>query len=132
MNRVSDLYPDPAPVYAKLIDGSYMAIPKESLPPLVLEPERPQEGFKPDVNAACYCTSGKPFGLCCGSGEAIRLPPYGLFMFENYLDADTVKDLREFADQRDAVRLMVVDDDKSTADNIVRVVDERQIGRAHV
>lgn len=127
MNRIPDPGSDPASVYEKLIEGSYMAIAKEKLPPLVSEPGEPQEDFKPDMEADCYCTSGKSFGSCCGSTEAIRLPPYGLFMFENYLDAATVNDLREFADQREGQRLKVIDDDKSTPDNIVRVLDERRV-----
>ncbi len=127
MNTVADLYPDPAADYERLIEGSYMALPRENLPPLIFQPETQQKKFIPDRDSACYCSSGKFFGLCCGSGEAIRLPPYGLFMFENYLDASTVKSLREFADHRDGQRLKVIDDIKSTPDNIVRVLDKRRV-----
>ncbi len=127
MNTVADLYPDPASDYKKLIENSYMAMPRESLPPLVDEPGVPQKEFVPDWNSACFCSSGKRFGLCCGSGEAIRLPPYGLFLFENYLDTKTVKSLRAFADDRDGQRLEVIDDNKSTPDNIVKALDERRV-----
>jgi len=127
MNRIVDLFPDIDPIYNKLVDDSYMAMPKESLPPLIFEPGAVEGEFNPDVNAACYCTSGKPFGLCCGSGEAIRLPPYGLFMFENYLDAETVNELRAFADQCDGTRLEIVDDQKSTPGNLVKAVDKRRV-----
>ena len=127
MNSASDSNPGPVSVYDELIEGSYMDMPKESLPPLIFEPEEAEVNFRPDMHAACYCTSGKLFGSCCGSPDAIRLPPYGLFMFENYLDEETVKKLRDFADQRDGQRLMVIDDDKSTPENIVKVYDERRV-----
>jgi len=127
MNKTPDSNPDAVSIYDELVKGSYMDMPKENLPPLVVEYEGPQEDVIPDMNAACYCNSGKPFGLCCGSTEAIRLPPYGLFMFENYLDADTVSNLRDFADQREGRPLMVIDDDKSTPGNIVRKLDERRV-----
>jgi len=127
MNTVADLYPNPAAEYQALINDSYMVLPRENLPSLVCEPEEQQNQTLPDKNTACYCASGKVFGLCCGSGEAIRLPPYGLFLFENYLDAETVKSLREFADQQEGKPLKVIDQKNSSPDNIVRVLDERRV-----
>lgn len=94
---------------------------------MIIESNAPTPDFQPAGNDSCYCGSNKFFTDCCGSTEAIRPPPYGLFMFENYLDAAFVKDLTAFADQRDGQRLMVINNQESTPDNIVKVEDQRRV-----
>ena len=94
---------------------------------MIIESSTPTPDFQPAGNDSCYCGSNKFFTDCCGSTEAIRPPPYGLFMFENYLDAAFVKDLTAFADQRDGQRLMVINNQESTPDNIVKVEDQRRV-----
>jgi predicted 2-oxoglutarate/Fe(II)-dependent dioxygenase YbiX len=71
--------------------------------------------------------SSKPFYECCGSTEMVRPPPFGLFMFENFLTPEVCSDLVEFANQCDGERLMVIDNDQSTPNNVVRVADKRRI-----
>ena len=95
--------------------------------PLIIESNEPVTDFSLAGDNSCYCGSGKSFAECCGSTDAIRPPPYGLFMFENYLDAALVKDLTEFANQRDGQRLLVIDNNESTPDNIVKVADQRRV-----
>jgi hypothetical protein len=94
---------------------------------LLLEPSGPVADFNPNPNDSCFCGSGKTFNNCCGSTQAVRPPPFGLFMFENYLDSGYVKDLVAYADQREGEPLMVIDNEASTPDNIVRVADQRRI-----
>jgi predicted 2-oxoglutarate/Fe(II)-dependent dioxygenase YbiX len=94
---------------------------------MIIESNAPTPDFQPGGNDSCYCGSSKFFTDCCGSTEAIRPPPYGLFMFENYLDAEFVKELTSFANQRDGQRLMVINNDESTPDNIVKAEDQRRV-----
>lgn len=95
--------------------------------PLLTDPFEHMADFNPDPTEPCFCASGKSFAQCCGSTQAVRPPPFGLFMFENYLDKATLKDLMAFADQRDGQRLMVIDNNQSTPDNIVKIQDQRRI-----
>ena len=104
-----------------------MNITSDTLSPLILESTAPEKDFNPDYNEPCYCGSEKPFGLCCGSTEIIRPPPFGLFMFENYLDSNVAQDLVSYAQQCDGEPLMVIDNNASTPDNIVRVPDQRRV-----
>jgi len=94
---------------------------------LLLEPGGPVEDFNPNPDEPCFCGSKKPFKNCCGSTEQVRPPPFGLFMFENYIDPQYAKDLVAYAEQRQGEPLMVIDNHASTPDNIVRVADERRI-----
>jgi len=98
-----------------------------TLSPLIQESTTPEEDFNPGFNDACYCGSEKLFGQCCGSTEIIRPPPFGLFMFENYLDSNVVADLMSYARQCDGEPLLVIDNKASTPDNIVRVKDKRRV-----
>jgi predicted 2-oxoglutarate/Fe(II)-dependent dioxygenase YbiX len=94
---------------------------------LIIDPFTAMDDFNPGPGAPCFCNSGKSFGECCGSTQAVRPPPYGLFMFENYLDQRTVDELMTFARQRQGQRLMVIDNEQSTPDNIVKIEDQRRI-----
>ena len=87
----------------------------------------PEPDFYPKNDDLCYCPSGKLFYECCGSTELVRPPPFGLFMFENYLDSDVVNDLVEYANQCDGDPLKVIDKDKSTPNNIVKTLDTARI-----
>jgi predicted 2-oxoglutarate/Fe(II)-dependent dioxygenase YbiX len=94
---------------------------------LLLAPGGPVEDFNPNTDDPCFCGSGKVFQHCCGSTEFVRPPPFGLFMFENYVDPQYCKELVDYADKRQGKPLMVIDNEASTPDNIVRVEDERRI-----
>jgi predicted 2-oxoglutarate/Fe(II)-dependent dioxygenase YbiX len=99
----------------------------KSSPPFILPVNGPEPDFRPDANAPCFCGGGETFANCCGSTRFARPPPYGLFMFENYLDADLARELTAFAEQRDGQRLMVIDNKASTPDRLVKVEDERRV-----
>ena len=73
---------------------------------MIIESNAPVPDFQPAAGDACYCGSGKSFSDCCGSTNAIRPPPFGLFMFENYLDTEFVQDLTSFANEQNGQRLM--------------------------
>lgn len=94
---------------------------------LIKEGVEPEPEFRPKKDDPCYCPSGKLFYDCCGSNEEIRPAPFGLFAFENYLDPDVVKELVEYADQCEGSPLMVIDNDKSTPNNIVRMKDKARV-----
>ena len=89
-----------------------MNIPRDTSQ-LLLEPGAPSADFNPNADDSCFCGSGKSFGLCCGSTEFVRPPPFGLFMFENYLDSEIAKDLVAYAEQRPGQPLMVIDNEAS-------------------
>jgi len=99
----------------------------EKTAPLLVKPNGPIPDFNPGGEAACFCGSGMKFSSCCGSTQAVRPPPFGLFMFENYLDKGFTDELVAFAEQRAGERLMVIDNKASSPDNIVKVADERRI-----
>jgi len=65
----------------------------------------------------CFCGSGKTFINCCGSIELERDPPVGLFMFPNYLDAATVKDILDYVKKCPDEPMNVIDS-KSTVENL--------------
>jgi predicted 2-oxoglutarate/Fe(II)-dependent dioxygenase YbiX len=94
---------------------------------LLLEPGGPVEDFHPNPDAPCFCGSGKSFNHCCGSTELVRPPPFGLFMFENYIDRKYADELVAYAEQRPGQPLMVIDNEASTPDNIVKVPDARRV-----
>ena len=85
------------------------------------------EDFNPSPRQPCFCESGKSFAECCGAKRIIRKPPFGVFVFENYLEPEFVRQLREFADQREGHPLMMIDHEKSTPDDIVKIADNRRV-----
>ncbi|MDT8384051.1 MAG: 2OG-Fe(II) oxygenase [Gammaproteobacteria bacterium] len=95
--------------------------------PLILPTTEPVADFHPEPDDFCFCNSGKRFGGCCGSTDLVRPPPYGLFMFENFLDPKQARELTDYAEQCEGERLMVIDNIQSTPDNIVKVEDPRRI-----
>ena len=95
--------------------------------PLIASSNGPTRDFNPDGNDACFCNSGKVFNFCCGSTKAVRPPPFGLYAFENYLDKNLAQELVNYAEQREGQRLMVIDNNASTPNNIVKVEDEQRI-----
>ena len=99
----------------------------ERFPPYILPVNDPEQDFCPQPHSPCFCASGKEFYDCCGATRFVRPPPHGLFMFENYLDADEARELTAFAEQRDGQRLMVIDNKASTPDRLVKVEDERRV-----
>lgn len=94
---------------------------------LIIDQSGPMSDFNPNVTDPCFCGSERAFEHCCGSTQAVRPPPFGLFMFENYLDKDYAGELVEYAEKRRGERLMVIDNEASSPGNIVKVADERRI-----
>ena len=95
--------------------------------PLILERSQPVEDFHPAANDPCFCNSGKTFGDCCGSTSRYRAPPFGVNIFEDYVDKKILKELRAFADEREGQPLTVIDNINSTPENVVKVRDERRV-----
>jgi predicted 2-oxoglutarate/Fe(II)-dependent dioxygenase YbiX len=95
--------------------------------PLILESTVDVDDFNPTADETCFCGSGKTFSTCCGSMEPLREPPYGLFMFENFIDPQLSRELTEYAEQCEGKPLMMIDEKLSTPDKIVKVQDERRI-----
>ena len=87
----------------------------------------PVSDFNPRPEDPCFCGSDKIFSTCCGSMEVERPAPYGVHIFENFLTTDMVCELTDYADQCDGERLMMIDNERSTPENIVRIADERRI-----
>lgn len=101
--------------------------PRATVDSLLIKTSGPSADFNPGADESCYCGSGKTFIQCCGSTEFVRPPPFGLFMFEDFLDKATCEDLVAYAEQCEGQPLMVIDNEASTPDNIVRVRDQRRI-----
>lgn len=53
--------------------------------------------FPADRSGPCFCSSGKQFLDCCGSGASDRPPPYGLYVFHDYLPAKFCDDVIKYA-----------------------------------
>jgi len=94
---------------------------------ILIESTENMADFNPETGDSCYCGSGDTFFQCCGSTSLDRSPPFGLFIFENYIDKETTQALVEYANKCNGQRLMVIDNKNSTPDNIVKVEDERRI-----
>lgn len=94
---------------------------------IFIEPGVSNEDFNPSPRKPCFCDSGNTFAECCGSKLRIRKPPFGIFIFENYLKHDYVQQLRDFADQHEGAPLMMIDSERSTPDNIVKITDQRRV-----
>jgi len=110
----------------KVFGNATDEIPAEKRPALILTPSGPTVDIRPDPIDICFCGSGKFFKSCCGSRETKRKPPYGVFVEENYLDPSIVKELVEFADHQQGKRMLVIDRNASTADNIVKVEHKKR------
>ena len=106
-----------------------MSAKMESNPaaPIIITSNDEMEDFNPGKGEPCFCGSGNPFGQCCGATDFVRPPPCGLFMFENFIDPDTAREITAYAEQCEGQPLMMIDDELSTPDKIVRVQDERRI-----
>ena len=110
-----------------LFNQKNSSIPPEKRPVLIADPVGLVPDHTPDYIDPCFCGSEKYFKDCCGSNNEKRLPPYGVFVFPSFIDKNKVKELRELADFHKGKPLMVVDEKKSTPDNLVEVVDERRV-----
>lgn len=89
----------------------------------------PRADFPPGRNARCFCGSEKRFKSCCGQTGAHRAPPVGIGIVPGFLDAGTCAEMCDFAEASDARWLEVVDPERSTADKIVRKMDDRRVTR---
>lgn len=92
---------------------------------LLMKPDDPLPDLRP--HADCFCGSHKPFVECCGSTKIERPPPVGLFMLQNYLDQNTVKEIIQYADQCSSTPLQVIDSKTSTPNKLVQTQDTRRI-----
>jgi len=88
---------------------------------------RYRDPFPPARSERCFCGSGNRFKHCCGRGDAERPPPWGVIELDGFLDATTCRELVEFAAERPAERLKVVDWENSDADHVAYMLDERRV-----
>lgn len=102
-------------------------IEKKQAAPLIFNTTEGMDDFNPGPDEACFCGSGKTFNTCCAAMDEVREPPYGLFMFENFIDSQLAQELTEYADQCEGKPLMMIDENLSTPGNIVKIQDERRI-----
>lgn len=96
-------------------------------PPLLLTDTMPVPDFNPQDAERCFCGSDRNFGECCGTREDGRAPPFGLVVVPEFIDKELAAELVSFANQRPGSRLMVIDQQASTPDNVVKVEDQRRI-----
>jgi predicted 2-oxoglutarate/Fe(II)-dependent dioxygenase YbiX len=96
-------------------------------PNLILADTGEVPDFAPAPDAPCFCQSGKSFSECCGSSAPDRPPPFGVFVYEDYLDTSLTRSLVEYAESQPGQRLLVINQEASTADNVVKVEDERRV-----
>ncbi len=95
--------------------------------PLIFTTIEDMEGFNPEPEEACFCGSGKTFGKCCKASELVCPPPYGVFMFENFIDSQLAQELTEYAETCEGEPLMMIDEKLSTPDKVIKVQDQRRI-----
>lgn len=94
---------------------------------LLIRSAAPTPDFDPQDAERCFCGSGKAFCQCCGLRQDERPPPFGLVVIDDFIDKDFAADLVAFANSRPGARLMVIDQQASTPDNVVKVEDQRRI-----
>ena len=90
-------------------------------------PRIPRADFPPGRSAPCFCGSGKRFKRCCGQTGDDRPTPVGIGIVPEFLDADTCAQMSELAENSSAKWLEVVDTERSTAEKIVRKLDNRRV-----
>ncbi len=92
------------------------------VPPIVREP------FPPGRSSRCFCGSGLRFKNCCGQSGMVqgRKPPSGIGVVEEFIAAEACAEVCEFARSSPAEWLEVVDMQRSTQENVVRIRDERR------
>lgn len=111
--------------FKKLFSSAHVTIAKEKRPPLIMDPSlHPTPDYRPDYIDTCFCGSEKFFKSCCGSLEERREPPYGVFVFENYLSPEIITELTEYLNTQPSEPLRVIDNEKSTLDNVVTKLDD--------
>lgn len=94
---------------------------------LIIRSLDPVPDFQLQDDAPCFCGSGKVFSDCCGSRAENRAPPHGLVVIENFIDKELAGDLVAFAHNQPGQRLMVIDQQASTPDKMVKTHDQRRI-----
>ncbi|MDH5257145.1 MAG: 2OG-Fe(II) oxygenase, partial [Gammaproteobacteria bacterium] len=95
-------------------------------PDILLKSTGPTPDYQPDPVDICFCGSGKFFKSCCGSMEENRPPPFGVFIFENYLSAEHIKKLRDQFNKLPSEPLMIIDNELSTPEKIVNRLDDQR------
>ena len=113
-------------LFSRLFGMSKKEIAKEKRPALIMQPSGEVADYYPDHLDMCFCGSGDFFKSCCGSMEEKRPPPYGVFIFENYLSPKEVKELRDDLNEQPGEPLKVIDDEASTLDNVVTKLDDQR------
>lgn len=117
----------PVPFLSRIFDVFKSSDAQDKKPQYIIDVNNPTEDFRPEFYDLCYCGSEKLFSECCGSIDTDRPPPHGLFIFENYVDADFVKELCDFANKQEGHRLTVINSAKSTPNHIVKNEDDRRV-----
>ena len=88
-------------------------------------PVRPP--FPPGRTVPCFCGSGRRFKHCCVAAGREGRPPHGIGVVPGFLSAETCAALCQQFDTLPSKRLEVVDLERSTADKVVRVHDDRRV-----
>lgn len=86
-----------------------------------------REDFQPSRNEKCFCASGQRFKNCCGSHAPDRKPPHGVVVIENYLSAEQCGAIVEIAQRSNHEPLTIVDLENTTADEVVRKLDDGRV-----
>lgn len=116
-----------ASLFGKLFKRKSQEVPQENRPALITNNPTAVPDYKPDPVDYCFCGSGKFFKDCCGSREENRPPPYGVFVFPDFVDKAVLTEIRKFLDTQSGERLMVIDTESSTSDKVIKKVDERRV-----
>ncbi|MDH3327046.1 MAG: 2OG-Fe(II) oxygenase [Gammaproteobacteria bacterium] len=112
--------------FSKLFGLSKKETTPDKRPELIMDPTGPVMDYQPDHLDICFCGSEFFFKNCCGSMEEKRPPPYGVFVFENYLSPEIIKELKDHLDKQLSEPLTVIDSELSTPDNIVNKLDDHR------
>lgn len=86
-----------------------------------------REDFQPSRNEKCFCDSGQRFKNCCGSHAPDRPPPHGIVVIENYLSPEQCAAIVEVAQRSEHEPLTIVDLENTTADQVVRKLDDGRV-----
>ncbi|MEM1080688.1 MAG: 2OG-Fe(II) oxygenase [Pseudomonadota bacterium] len=93
------------------------------IPPIVRDP------FPPGRSEPCFCGNGLRFKRCCGQLGMFpgRPVPFGIGIVEHFVSNEDCDALCEHAAECSANWLEVVDVEKSTAEQVVRRMDDRRV-----
>ncbi|MEH6608553.1 MAG: 2OG-Fe(II) oxygenase [Halioglobus sp.] len=86
-----------------------------------------QKPFKIGRNDPCFCSSGQRFKRCCGSHDVNRKAPQGIIVVDDFASPEECREILTIAGTRTSERLKLIDQDRSTAEEIVRKYDDSRV-----